>query len=106
MDLFSGERGPFQILFGDDASLPAEIVIPVVGAVFIFLVVLAMRFILTDKGKSEMTEEELAADRAAFDARMQREADYKGVEYLPEKAREMEEEDMALARRMAGKTDK
>ena len=93
------ERGPFQVIFGEDASLSPVIVLPIALVVFVVFVIIALRLVLKDKGKSEMTAEELEEDRALFDARMQRQADYNGTEYIPELARVAEAEEISEANR-------
>ena len=102
-EILNNEKGPFQVLFGDDASVDPMIVIPIAFAVFVVLIIIAIRIIMKDKGKSEMTEGELEKDRALLDRKMEKEAAYKGVEYLPERARAVEAADIAEAKRRYGK---
>ena len=102
-DILTDERGPFQILFGDDASLDPMIVLPIVLIVFVALMIIAIRILLKDKGKSEMSDEELEKDRALLDARMRKDAEYRGKEYRPELARSVEREEIAEANRRYGK---
>jgi len=97
--MLSGEKGPFQMLFGEDASLDPGIVIPIASVVFVVMMILGVRIALKDKGKSNMTEEELKADRALFDDQMERQATIEGRIYKPEVLREMEKKEIAEARR-------
>ena len=78
---------PIQEFFGEDASASPAIVLPIVLAVFVICIIMIMRTLLKDKGKSEMTEEELEQDRAIFDTMMHRKAENEGYEYVPERAR-------------------
>ena len=103
VDIINDDRGPFQKLFGDDASLDPMIVLPIAFAVFVVLMIIAIRILLKDKGKSEMNEQELEKDRALLDARMQKDAEYRGAEYKPELAREAERKEIAEANRRYGK---
>jgi len=102
LDILNNEKGPFQVLFGDDASADPNIVFPIVLAVFAVLIILAFRIILNDKGRSEMTEEELEEDRKRFDNRMQKSAEFEGREYRPELARAAESAEIAEANRRYG----
>ena len=97
-DILSGERGPFQMLFGDDASLSPTIVLPVIGVIFVVLIIIAVRVALKDKGKSEMSEEELEKDRALLDDQMERTAAFDGKEYIPERARAAEAKEITEAK--------
>ena len=99
LDILNGEKGPFQMLFGDDASLSPTFILPIIGVVFVVLVIIAMRVIVKDKGKGEMTEEELEKDRALYDGRMERQAAFDGKEYIPELARAAEAAEIAEAKR-------
>ena len=91
------------MLFGDDASADPMIVIPIAFAVFVILIIIAMRILMKDKGKAEMTEEELENDRALTDSKMEKEAAYMGMEYKPEIARAAEAAEIAEANRRYGK---
>ena len=102
-EILDNEKGPFQVLFGDDASADPMIVFPIVLVVFVVLMILAMRIILKDKGKSEMTEEELKRDRELFDSQMRKQAEFAGEEYVPERARAVESAEIAEAKRRYGK---
>jgi len=102
-EILNNDKGPFQMLFGDDASANPLIVLPIAFAVFVVLIIIAMRILLKDKGKAEMTEEELEKDRALTDIKMEKEAAYKGVEYKPEIARAAEAAEIAEAKRRYGK---
>lgn len=99
VDILNSEKGPFQAVFGDDASADPMIVIPIVFAVFALLLFIAFRVLLKDKGKSEMTEEELEKDRALFDDPMRKHAEMMGEVYDVEKARAIEARDIAEAKR-------
>jgi len=90
------------MLFGDDASVNPMIVLPIALVVFVILVIIAMRIIMKDKGKGEMTEEELKKDRALLDERMERDAAYWGQVYVPERARVAEAAEIAEANRRYG----
>ena len=103
VEILKSDKGPFQILFGDDASANPNIVFPIVLVVFVILVVWAMRVALNDKGKSEMTEEELEKDRVLLDDRMRKQAALAGEEYDPAKARAVEAAEIAEANRRFGK---
>ena len=103
-ELLDNEQGPFQMLFGDDASADPRIVLPIALAVFVILIILAMRIMMKDKGKSEMSEEELAKDRAMLDRRMEKQAEYEGKDYKPEQARVVEAAEIAEANRRYGKS--
>ena len=100
---FNSDRGIIQAFFGDDASLDPGFVLPVVGIIFVFLVILAFRILLKDKGRNEMTPEELERDRALFDGRMEKQAALAGKEYVPELARAAEESDLRDAESRLGK---
>jgi len=102
-DILNNEKGPFQNLFGDDASADPMIVLPIAFIVFVVMIIIALRIILKDKGKSDMTQEELEKDRALLDARMEKEAEFNGVDYIPERARAAEAADIAEAKRRIGK---
>ena len=102
-DILNTEKGPLQALFGDDASVNPMIILPIAFAVVVILLILAIRIILNDKGRSEMTEEELEKDRALFDKKMEKEAAYKGQVYVPERARAAEAAEIAEAKRRYGK---
>jgi len=106
LDILKNDKGPFQVLFGDDASADPNIVFPIVIVVFVVLIIIAFRIILNDKGKSEMTEEELEEDRKRFDSRMQKSAEFEGKEYRPELARAAETAEIAEANRRYGKYGK
>ncbi|MCL2110824.1 MAG: hypothetical protein FWH32_00945 [Clostridiales bacterium] len=67
VDMLRSEIGPIQAMFGESASADPNIVLPVAFAVFFIMVFVAMRITLKDKGKSEMTKEELERDRAFAD---------------------------------------
>jgi len=103
VDMLNSERGPIQVLFGDDAVGNPMVVVPIVFAAFVILIILAFRIISKDKGKSEMTEEELAKDRDLFDERMKLEAVHRGETYLPEVARAVEAKEIAEAKRRYGR---
>ena len=103
VDLWGNEKGPFQVLFGDDASLDPKILIPIMSVVFVVLIIIALRIIISDKGRSEMTEEELAKDRARFDERMEKRAKFEGKEYIPERARAAEAAEIAEANKRYGR---
>ena len=90
-------------MFGDDASANPNIVFPIVIVAFVVLIIIAFRIIMKDKGKSEMTEEELEKDRARLDGRMQKEAEFMGEKYDPELARAAEAREIAEANRRTGK---
>jgi len=102
-EILNNDKGPFQILFGDDASANPNIVFPIVLVVFVILIVIAFRIIMKDKGKSEMTDEELKKDRERLDTRMQKEATFMGEEYDPNLARAAEKKEIAEANRRSGK---
>ena len=104
-EILNNDRGPFQVLFGDDASLNPAIVLPIATAVFVALIILALRIILKDKGKSEMSAEELEKDQALFDKRMGKQAAYEGKEYIPELARAKEAAEIAEAKRRYGRPE-
>jgi len=104
VDILNSDKGPFQKLFGDDASADPMIVLPIVLIVFVVLIIIALRIVLKDKGKSEMSAEELEKDRELLDKRMQKEAEYKDIEYVPELARIAETEEIAEANRRYGRT--
>ena len=103
VDILNSDRGPFQVVFGDDASADPRIVIPIVFAVFVLLLFIAFRVILKDKGKSEMTEEELEKDRALFDDPMRKHAEMMGEVYDTERVRAIEARDIAEAKRRNSK---
>ena len=103
VDILKNEKGPFQVLFGEDASANAVIVVPIIFIVIIVLLIVALRIILNSKGRSQMTEEELAKDRELVDDRMRKQAEFVGEEYKPERARAKEQEEIDEARRRWGK---
>ena len=103
LDILNGDKGPFQMLFGEDASLNPAFILPIIGVVFVVLVIIAMRVIINDKGRSEMSEEELEKDRALYDGRMERQAAFDGKEYVPDLARAAEANEIAEAKRRYGK---
>jgi hypothetical protein len=102
VEILNNDKGPFQVLFGDDASADPNIVFPIVIAVFVIMVVIALRITLKDKGKSEMSEDELEKDRALLDDRLRQQAAFLGEEYKPERARAKEAEEIAEANRRIG----
>ncbi|MDR1815390.1 MAG: hypothetical protein LBR00_01740 [Clostridiales Family XIII bacterium] len=97
-EILNNDKGPFQVLFGDDASADPNVVMPIVIAVVAVLLIVALRVTLRSKGRSEMSEEELAKDRKIFDGRMEMQARLAGEEYDPSKARAQEEFEMKIAR--------
>jgi len=97
LEILNGEKGPFQLLFGDDASLDPNIVFPIIAVLFVIMLIVAFRIILKDKGKSEMTPEELKADQERFDEYMGKQAVMVGKEYRPEVARAIEAKEIARA---------
>jgi uncharacterized membrane protein len=103
LEILNNEKGPFQVLFGDDASVDIRIVVPIVFAVIIVFLIIALRIILKDKGRSEMTEDELQADRILVDERMQKQAAFAGEVYKPELARQQEQEEINEAKRRWGR---
>lgn len=103
VDILENEKGPFQVLFGEDASASAAIVVPIIFVVIIVLIILALRIILNSKGRSQMTEEELKKDQALVDDRMRKQAEYAGEEYVPELARAKEQEEINEAKRRWGR---
>jgi hypothetical protein len=103
VEILNNEKGPFQVLFGDDASVDAKIVIPIVFGVIIALIIVAFVIILKSKGRSEMSEEERKADQELVDDRMRKQAALAGEEYVPELARQQEQEEIAEARRRWGR---
>jgi|GEM_PF-2449303 len=98
----SGEMNIIERLFGENSSGDPRIVIPVVFVAFVILIVIAFRLIIKDKGKSDMTEEELEKDRELLDKQLYKRAEYLGEEYVPERAREAEAAEIAEARRRHG----
>ena len=102
-ELMKGESGPIQMLLGEGTSSDPMIVIPIALAAFVILIILAFRILLKDKGKSEMTEEELEKDRALFDGRMRQSAAFEGKDYVPERARAVEAAEIAEANRRYGR---
>ena len=102
-DLLNSEKGPFQMIFGDNASANPNIVFPLVLAAFAVLIFIAFRILSKDKGRSDMTDEELEKDRAKHDKRMQKQAALDGKDYVPERARATEAEEIAEAKRRSGK---
>jgi septal ring-binding cell division protein DamX len=98
LEILNNEKGPFQVLFGDDASVDPNIVFPIVSIIIVALLIIAVRVALNSRGKSELTEEELEADQAFFDAQMEKQAAFAGETYEPEKARENDEMEMKIAR--------
>ena len=103
VDILKNDKGPFQVLFGEDASASAAIVVPIVFIVIIVLIILAFRIILNSKGRSQMTEEELKIDQALVDDRMRKQAEFTGEEYVPERARAQEQEEINEAKRRWGR---
>ena len=97
-NMWNQGKGPFQMLFGDNASADPNVVLPIAMTVVIVLFAVAVIIILRSKGKSEMTEEELERDRASFDLRMSKQAKYVGEDYVPERARVQEAKEIAAAR--------
>jgi len=104
VDILNSDKGPFQNLFGDDASADPMIVLPIAFIVFVVMIIIALRIILKDKGKSEMSMEELEKDRELLDKRMRKDAEYNGRTYVPELARIAETEEIAEANRRYGRT--
>ena len=102
-EILKNDKGPFQVLFGDDASANPNIVFPIVIVIVVALLIWAMRVALNEKGKGEMTEEELEKDRAILDARMEKQAEFAGEEYDPAKARVTEAVEIAEANRRFGR---
>ena len=102
-EILKNDKGPFQVLFGDDASADPNIVFPIVIVIVAVLLIIALRIVLNDKGRSEMTEEELKKDRAILDSRMEKQAEFAGEEYDPVKARLAEAAEIAEANRRYGK---
>ena len=103
VDILNNEKGPFQVLFGDDASASAAIVVPIVFIIIIVLIIVAFRIIFNSKGRSQMSEEELKADQELVDGRMRKQAEFVGEEYIPERAREKEQEEINEAKRRYGR---
>ena len=103
LDILNNEKGPFQVLFGDDASIDGTIVVPIIFVIIIGLLILALRVILNSKGRSQMTEEELKADQKLVDERMTKQAEFVGEEYIPERARAKEQEEINEAKRRWGR---
>jgi hypothetical protein len=97
LDLLNGDKGPFQVLFGDDASADPNVVFPIVAVLVVVMFIVALRIILKSKGKSEMTEEELKADQGLFDGYMEKQAVIEGKEYRPEVARALDAMEIAKA---------
>ena len=102
LDMLNMEKGPFQVLFGDDASADPRIVLPVVLVVFVVLIIIALRITFSDKGKSEMTQEELERDRKILDEPMARHAEMMGEKYDIERVRAIEAREIAEAKRRRG----
>ena len=102
-DLFDSDRGPFQAIFGDNASANPVLVMSIVLVIFIILIIAAMRILKKDKGRGEMTDEELEKDRARFDDRMHKQAAFDGKDYVPERARAAEAAEIAEADRVFGR---
>ena len=102
-DFFTGKNNPIEKLFGENSSGDPRVVLPIVLVAFIILIFIAFRLILADKGKSDMTEEELAKDRELFDDQLRRHAAIRGEEYVPEVARAIEKKDIEEARKRYGK---
>ena len=103
LNILNNEKGPFQVLFGDDASVSSTFVVPIIFIVIVVLFILAMRIIFNSKGRSQMTEEELKADQKLVDARMSKQAEFAGEEYVPELARAKEQEEINEAKRRYGR---
>ena len=103
LEILKNEKGPFQVLFGEDASASATIVVPIIFIVIIVLIIVAFRIIFSSKGRSQMSEDELKADQALVDARMSKQAEFAGEEYVPELARAKEQEEINEAKRRWGR---
>ncbi|MDR0876358.1 MAG: hypothetical protein LBN12_09130 [Clostridiales Family XIII bacterium] len=104
VEILNNEKGPFQVLFGDDASADINVVVPIVFGVVIVLIIVAFVTILKSKGRSDMTEEERKADQELVDERMRKQAALAGEVYVPDRARQQEQEEIDEARRRWGRT--
>jgi hypothetical protein len=103
VEILNNDKGPFQVLFGDDASADIKIVVPIVFGVIIALIIVAFVIVLKSKGRSEMTKEERKADQDLVDDRMRKQAALAGEVYVPDLARQQEQEEIDEAKRRWGR---
>ena len=108
LDYLDVLRGDVNLLeevgvFGKDVSADPRIVIPILLAIFAVLIILAMRAVLKDKGKSEMSDDELAKDRALLRDSLAKEAALRGREVNTELLMSIEAKEIAAGKRISGK---
>jgi len=106
VDLFEVLRGETNLLeriLGGTVSADPRIAMPILLAVFFALVFICLRVVFKDKGKSEMSEEELEEDRAIFRGPLERHADFRGRKVNYDLLDTLEAEEIAKGKRLSGK---
>ena len=103
MDVARGETNLLERVFGGNVSADPNVFIPIFLIVFFGLVFIALRIAFKDKGKSELTEEELEKDRAIWHDALAREAAFKGRKVNTELLMEIEAKEIKAGKRISGK---
>ena len=103
MEVIRGETNLLERIFGGNVSADPNIFVPIFLIAFFGLVFIALRIVFKDKGKSEMTEDELEKDRSIWHDALEREAALKGRKVNTELLMQLEAKEIEAGKRISGK---
>ena len=103
IEVIRGETNLLDRIFGGNVSADPNVFVPIFLIVFFGLVFIALRITFKDKGKSEMTEDELEKDRIIWHDVLEKEAALKGRKVNTELLMELEAKEIKAGKRISGK---
>jgi len=103
IEVIRGETNLLDRIFGGNVSADPNVFVPIFLIVFFGLVFIALRITFKDKGKSEMTEDELEKDRSIWHDALEREAALKGRKVNTELLMQLEAKEIEAGKRISGK---